>query len=378
MARRGWRLSRDTIALGVALALHATLIAGVQRWALDEPPRRETSAPGQAAPTAEVDIDLSSLGPSVESSPSTLVPPASEPSAAPKPARQASSVKPRVLPSEPPPERPVASAEPAAAAPGATLDAPTGPLDLGIGPDAWQKWLAHVPAAARPEPVPRGRPLVSAPPVSSTGGLQEGLEASDRKLGMGPAGRVATALYQAAHGADAPEVGTALFNVTVLRTGAVEVSLGETTDKRWQAVATRAAEELRRSPPRIPPPREGYRLTLAITAVETMPNGLLRKDLHGARLGAQGLRFRSVKEQLKELELKNPTAGVGPEQQEIRGSPIVMDLPGVYVEGRGKVCGYRFGLTPLGLILQGGCDLANASAKFQRLVRTEVREQSAF
>src|SRR6185369_15679503 len=189
-----------------------------------------------------------------------------------------------------------------------------------------------------------GRPVVHAPPVSSTGGLQEGLEAHDRALGMGPAGRVASALFEAAHASDAPETGTALFNVTVLRTGAVEVSLGDTADRRWQVVAQHAAEALRKAPPRIPPPREGYRLTLRITAEETMPNGLRRKDLHGARLEATPLRFKDQKSSEREVELKNPTVGVGPDRQEFRGSPIIMDNPGVYVTGTGKVCSYRIGI----------------------------------
>jgi hypothetical protein len=254
-----------------------------------------------------------------------------------------------------------------------------GSIDLGLGPDGWQRWvgvLPNEPAAPRAEP--RGRPIVRAPPASSTGGLQEGLEASDRKLGIGPSGRVASALFQAAHAPDAPETGTALFNVTVLRTGAVEVTLGETSDRRWQAVAAHAAEALRQSPPRIPPPREGYRLTLRITAEETMPNGLKRKQLHGARLEVDLPRFRDQRAAEREIELKNPTVGVGPDQQNFRGSPIIMDLPGVYVTGVGRVCSYRFGVTITGLLLQGGCDPANAGAKLQRMVRTEVREQSAF
>jgi hypothetical protein len=219
---------------------------------------------------------------------------------------------------------------------------------------------------------------VRAPPASTTGGLQEGLEARDLKLGLGPAGRVTSALYDAAHLDVAPVTGVARFNVTVLRSGKVEVSLGSASDAGWRVVAERAAEALRKSPPRIPPPRDGYRLTLKITAEETMPNGIRRKDLHGPRLEVDLPRLRSVADEQKELELKNPTLGVGAEQQEIRGSPIAADLPGVYVTGRGRVCSYRLGLSALGPLLQGGCDLANVGAKLQRIVRTEVEKQSAF
>ncbi|HEV8549417.1 MAG TPA: hypothetical protein VGQ57_10320, partial [Polyangiaceae bacterium] len=252
-------------------------------------------------------------------------------------------------------------------------------IDLGLGPDAWQRWVSLAPRAPAPSaPSPRGTPLVRAPPISSTGGLQEGLDAHDRALGLGPAGRVASALYQAAHTPDAPETGTALFHVTVLKSGGVEVSLGETSDKRWKAVAARAADELRRSPPRIPPPHEGYRLTLKITAEETMPNGLKRKQLRGAHIEGVAPRFHDVKAEQREIELKNPTAGVGPDRQDVRGSPVIIDMPGIFVAGQGKACGYRVGITPFGLLLQGGCDPTNAGSKFQRVVRTEVREETAF
>jgi hypothetical protein len=283
-------------------------------------------------------------------------------------------------PAEAPPPEALALAEPESTP--STSGTPAGregPIDLGLGPDGWQRWvgvLPNEPVAPRAEA--RGRPIVRAAPASSTGGLQEGLEASDKKLGMGPSGRVATALFQAAHAPDAPETGMALFNVTVLRTGAVEVTLGETTDRRWQAVATHAAEALRQSPPRIPPPREGYRLTLRITAEETMPNGLKRKELHGARLEAVPPRFHDVRAAQREVELKNPTLGVGPDNQDFVGTPIAMDLPGIYLTGVGRVCSYRVGISPVGLLLQGGCDPSNAGAKLQRMVRTEIREQSAF
>ena len=56
-----------------------------------------------------------------------------------------------------------------------------------------------------------------------------------------------------------------------------------------------------------------------------------------------------------------------------------MDNPGVYVTGTGKVCSYRIGISLLSpLVLQGGCDLVNAGANLQRIVRTEIRDQTAF
>ena len=385
MARYG--RERESLSLVLAIVLHGIALFVVHRWGGAPSALPPVAKPGVGAErVVEIDLSDAPLGSEVAQAAPAEAPSSGGAVVSPSGYSPKSSVGKRAASVTAPPEdaapapEVVASAEPTPEPDGAATGAGRqGPIDLGIGPEGWQRWVGVLPTEPRaPTQSPRGRPLVQAPPASSTGGLQEGLEAHDRKVGVGPAGRVATALFQAAHASDAPETGTALFNVTVLRTGAVEVRLGETADKRWQAVAEHAAEALRKAPPRIPPPREGYRLTLRITAEETMPNGLRRKDLHGARLEATPLRFKSQAEAQREAELANPTAGVGPDNQEFRGSPITMDLPGIYVTGQGKTCSYRFGISPLGLLLQGGCDPVNAGAKLQRMVRTEVREQSAF
>lgn len=387
MARRGHWQDREPLALGVALVLHGLVVLALHHWAVTRPPFTPSPVPSPTAAHDEIDIDFADLAPALGDNGG--LPDVQAPRGTAAPERVARAVtggarrveRPSIeTPSlDAPPEEP--SPEPAPVDSVAVAgNAPhEGPIDLGIGPNGWQRWVGVLPREERrADATPRGKPIVRAPPASSTGGLQEGLEAHDRKLGIGPAGAVATALFQAAHDQDAPETGTALFNVTVLRTGAVEVSVGAASDKKWQAVAARAAEALRRSPPRIPPPREGYKLTVKITAQETMPNGLERKALHGARLEAVAPRFHDVKKERREIELKNPTLGVGPDSQDIQGSPIVVDMPGIYVTGQGKACGYRVGITPLGLLLQGGCDPSNVGAKLQRVVRTEVQAQSAF
>ncbi len=264
------------------------------------------------------------------------------------------------------------------------------PIDLGLAPDGWQTALLRAPPD-RAATVPRDRraPLVRAPAASKTGGLQEGLEARDRELGLSPAGRVASALYQAAHGDSAPVTGVARFNVTLYRSGAVEVSLADTKDQPWREVAERAAAELRRAPPKIPPQRDGYRLTLKLTAEEVLPSGTRRSRLEPSRLEARAPRFRSTDASLKELERLNPTAGVGPETENLKERRAITELPGLHRTMRGKVCSSRVGVAPLGpkdgkrvpvasLDLQGECDLVNAGAKFQRLVRTQVEAEAAF
>ena len=60
------------------------------------------------------------------------------------------------------------------------------------------------------------------------------------------------------------------------------------------------------------------------------------------------------------------------------GSKANVNLPGIYVGARGKVCGYRLGLTLLGLGFEGGCDPSNLGAKPQRLVSTVVREETLY
>jgi hypothetical protein len=267
---------------------------------------------------------------------------------------------------------------------------PARPIDLGLASDGWQLALLGAPpdrpAAARRD---RRAPLVRAPTPSKTGGLQEGLEARDRELGLGPAGRVASALYQAAHGDSAPVTGVARFNVTLHRSGAVEVSLADAKDQPWREVAERAAAELRRAPPKIPPQRDGYRLTLKLIAEEVLPSGTRRSQLGPSRLEARAPRFQNSGASLKELERLNPTAGVGPETEDLKQRRAITELPGLHRTVRGKVCSTRAGVAPLGqkdgdrvpvasFDLQGECDPVNAGAKFQRLVRTEVEAEAAF
>jgi hypothetical protein len=110
--------------------------------------------------------------------------------------------------------------------------------------------------------------------VSSTGGLQEGLEQRDRSLGLSPAGRIVAALYQAAL-VESPRGSHALFAVTISRTGSVDIALGDSANSgpEWQSVAQRAAKSLREKLPRIPSNRNGVRVVLKILTEEVLPSG---------------------------------------------------------------------------------------------------------
>jgi hypothetical protein len=386
VARRG--LTRDQAALALALVAHVAIFALARSFGVDRVATPTPTDIGDAL-VPSIEIELSEAAPELppstashavvgraRSAPEAHAPGRDEPGSVAPVAivLDEASLEPQASPSSLNSPSPVASSQ---------------SIDLGLAPDGWQRWALAAPSdrpSVRREP---RAPLVRAPVASKTGGLQEGLEARDRELGLGPAGRVASALYQAAHGDTAPETGAVRFNVTVFRTGAVEVSLDDPKDERWRKVAERAAEDLRRSPPRIPPPREGYRLTLKITAEEAYPNGLKPRELEAPRLEARAPRFQSTEASKKELQRLNPTAGVGPELRDIRENRAISELPGIYRTSRGKVCSTRTGVAPLGpkegkqvsaltLGAQGECDPVNVGANVQRIVRTEVVAETPF
>jgi len=259
---------------------------------------------------------------------------------------------------------------------------PSSPIDLGIGADGWQRWVApgnNADGAKAERRAPRRNrfEVFRAPPASTTGGLQEGLEESDRALGLGPSGRVLSATHAAAHITAAPYVGVARFEVTVHRTGVVEVTLGSASGQveQWKRVAARIADELRAAPPRIAPPRDGVKLVIELVAEETMPNGTKVTELHGPRIEAEPPKLESTEKTLEQLMKDNPTTTAA-EPEKL--PPIKLDLPGLYLAERGKVCSYRLGISVMGPVFQGGCDPSHIGAKPQRMVRTRVLDQRLF
>jgi hypothetical protein len=270
-----------------------------------------------------------------------------------------------------------------------------GPIDLGIGSDGWQRWVSPSGAseAAHVDRRPRRNRfnVFHAPPVSTTGGLQEGLEERDREVGLGPSGRVLSVLHQAAHAEVAPVLGAARFDVTVLRTGAVEVTLRAASGEieGWRKVAAYIAAELRTLPPRIPAAREGVRLQVELVADETMPNGTKVSSLGPPHLDAPPMKLQSAAQGKERLQADNPTTA-SPDGDTLPA--INVEQPGLYIAERGKVADFRVGLavlppgaqsyregvTPLGLTAQGHFEPAHIGAKPQRTVHTRVIEQSMF
>ena len=380
---------QEIAALALALGLHAAAL-GLVRLALGDARPTHFSPTQPRYEEASFEVDLGEA-PDVEVSPAH--PPEGAGTAAPEMRRSVARATSRggLQPSttelasvEPEPE-----AEPVGATP-IPSDEPSGakPIDLGIGPEGWRRWMTE-PLAGQTPPAPsvrrNGYQLFHAAPASTTGGLQEGLEASDRARGLGPEGRVVAASQKAAHSPEAPEAGVARFEVTVRRTGAVEVSLGAVTAQReqWQQVAAHIARDLKSSPPRIPPPREGLKVVVEVVAEETMPNGTKTKSFEKPHLDAP-LKFQSTEASLEQTKRENPTT-VNPTPDDIA---LKLDSPGVYVAQSDKVCSYRAGVGSIapgsrlgvaaGPVAQGTCDPINIGAKPQRLVRTRVVAQSLF
>ena len=276
----GMRGRQESSALVAAFALHAAVL-GLLRLTQSE--RSSESRPPEASP--------SELGWEVELGEG----PADEPSSA----RGGSANAPdrtalRAVRRSDVAETPASSVEtePDVATEGtAEIDAaneptPSKPIDLGIGPDGWRRFVTvpkdgEAPRAKRSAPRENRFQLYRAPPVSTTGGVQEGLEARDRELGLAPSGRVLSALHAAAHTTSAPEVGVARFDVTVHRTGTVEVTLGAASGQveQWKKVAAHIARELRSAPPRIPQSRTGMKLVVELALESMLPNGTNVKSL---------------------------------------------------------------------------------------------------
>jgi hypothetical protein len=168
----------------------------------------------------------------------------------------------------------------------------------------------------------------------------------------------------------------ARFEVKVLRSGTVEVALANASGdvEAWRGVGAHMADRLRAAPPRIAPPRNGVKLLVELVAEETMPNGVRIRSLEKLHVEAIAPRLHSTEESVQNLDKDNPTA------TDPKGSlpPIKLDLPGVYLAEKGKVCSYRLGVSALGPIFQGGCDPSNLGAKPQRMVRTRVLEEQPF
>ncbi len=256
-------------------------------------------------------------------------------------------------------------------------------VNLGLGPAGWTRWMPAAIASSAPAnqasagtEKPRG--------YSTAGGLREALEAHDQELGLGPGGTVLTAARTAAHSEVAPQLGRASFVAVVLRDGAVSVSIESCNSDAsgWKQVADVMRKELMRKPPTIDAGRTGIRITLEVSAEEHWPNGATTKS-EAPHIALDLPRIRATDEALEDLKKKNPTAVADPTPDPaLPPLKINVDLPGVWLKGKGKGCTYAAGITPsssfpfVGLTVVPGCDPSNIGAKPIRVVATRILRQS--
>jgi hypothetical protein len=374
--------SRLSITLGVAAAIH--LACGLFGYRLTKGEREMA----ERAVPPETEIDVVEVGDVGDVAAPSGVPHESEES--PSSAALATNSLGRVRDRRGPPSvdgPPTASGEPEAApsanqggdyaldpsalaAPGTTA----GPaISLGIGAGDWSRF---VDPTAAPTHGPR-RPSELPAPVSSTGGLAEALEARDQKLGLGPAGAVLSAVHDVGYSDIAPSIGVATFSITVLRSGAIDVQLTGSNGHaaEWAKVGEGIAAAIRRKPPRIASSRIGVRIGVEVVAEERWPNGNATRLDTGPHVTAQGPVFQGVDVAQQELLDRNPAAV--PEPDAPIDKPKLQanfKAPGVFVEGRGKVCRYKVGLSPIPI--SGGCDWENVGQRARRVVSTRVINQT--
>lgn len=373
---------RGTTAIALAAALHGLLIGLVQGNGDVEPLAIERA---QGAAPIEVEIAAEEGAPSPTASSAaemdTVRAPISQGGRAPDRRAKASELAPEKVGAAPAGElelRPLPGGEASEnVEPKAT--APERRIELGIGSGDWSRWVRPadvVEAPAAPER-PAGAPRA---PASRTGGLTEALEAHDRAVGIGPAGAVLSAARDAAHSNAAPQIGRATFAITLLSTGLVEVELtgANGSSDAWRSVGATMQASLARKPPSIPASRSRVQWKLEIVAEEHWPNGAKVAD---ERTGVVAVppKFEAVDEAKEDLARRNPlavdpvpTPGVDRPALRLQAQP-----PGIFVEHRGKVCNYAFGVTPFGVGLLGGCDPSNIGAKPVRVVATRILSETA-
>jgi hypothetical protein len=249
------------------------------------------------------------------------------------------------------------------------------PVNLGIEPGSWSLWVD----AAAPVAVPLRKSAERLPgPASSTGGLVEALEARDRELGLGPAGRVLSAAHEAGHSDVAPAIGTAIFSITVLRSGGIQVELvgASSNVAAWRKVANDMALAIEKKPPRIDGARNGVRIALELVAEERWPNGAPARS-EGPSIALSAGTLRTSEQAIEDLRKRNPAAAAASDgTSETPPLEVHSDLPGVWLKGRGKVCAYQLGISLLGPSLSGGCDPSNIGAPPSRVVSVKVTNQT--
>jgi len=274
---------------------------------------------------------------------------------------------------------------------GATGHESERPIDLAIAPGSWAKWGSF---AASPAPFPDRRGLRQPSPVSSTGGLSEALEAHDHRAGLGPAGVVVSYVREAALSDLAPRAGSVQFGITVMRSGVVDIAVAPAHAEvaAWTPVGEHIAQLLRRKPPRIPAHRNGIHVVVELVAKDTWANGRKAQSEGPRPLVALPVP-RDSDEARADLVEKNRAALPPPgAPAEKRSHALLVDVPGVFVSGSGRLGEVAIGVAPFaevghgdppkaiarGFVAKGKFDEANLGSKATRAIATHVISETSF
>jgi hypothetical protein len=135
------------------------------------------------------------------------------------------------------------------------------------------------------------------------------------------------------------------------------------------------AAAIRKKPPRIAPTRIGVRLGVEVVAEERWPNGQATRSSSGPKLTVTPPKIQATDTAKEALLDRNPAAVPGPD--DAPGKPPLQanyEAPGVFIQGRGKICSYKIGISPIPI--SGGCDPANIGQSARRVVSTRVVSQT--
>jgi hypothetical protein len=316
---------------GVALAIHVAAVSAVLVTAPQRPARPSELAEREAA-TEMFDVGL-------DPSPSAAgtVAPANGAAMA-MAARRETASRTAAAPMVAAEEGTASEAAPSSAA-GEGFSLQTTAIDLRLAAGAG--------ASGAERSAREGLGESSPAPISSTGGLVEGLDAKDVERGLGRRGPVRTAVDEAAHTADAPGLGVATFAVSIDRGGKIAVDVVDASVERtqWEALRPVVAERLAQKAVKLPP-AHGLRVTVRVEARVEFPGG--GKPTPPEKTGAF---IKATPGEIVETK-----------------DHIAIVPPSIAVGFRSRKCGVGIAITPGSIAAGGGCETGVA----MRVVRTRI------
>jgi hypothetical protein len=215
-------------------------------------------------------------------------------------------------------------------------------------------WAGATGSLTEPHDLPPRANAGEARRGSRTGGLVEGLDASDSAKGLGRGGPVLSAVEDAAHSADAPGEGFAEYEVVVRRAGPIDVFLLRSNDDRdkWLEITPAIREGVSARHVLIPEGSSGMRFVVHVDAVVQFPDGKRRADLGNKTIA---------------------TTGWGGKDAPGLSSPGVPMVGGGHT---GKVCSVGAAVAPGFVMLGGACSPENVGSPAVRMVHGRVLSES--